>query len=83
MIFTANLTNPHLTISSKTAVTRPPSIAAPQLTLVRGKSLFMKVSAASWISAGMTKRDTLPDSISTPDQYSEKPASTGNSVTIA
>ncbi len=50
------------------AVTTPPRIAAPQLTFARGSSLFMNVSAASWISAGMMKRDTLPDSTSLPDQ---------------
>ena len=68
MMRTANVTNPSFTISSRNAVTTPPRIAAPQLTLVRGSSLFMNVSASSWISADMMKRDTLPDSTSRPDQ---------------
>ena len=49
-------------------MTTPPRIAAPQLTFARGSSLFMNVSAASWMSAGMMKRDTPPDSIRRPDQ---------------
>ena len=83
MIFTAKRTNAHFTSSSISAVIRPPRIAAPQLTLARGSSLFISVSARTWISIGAMKRDTPLDSISLPDQYSENAASVGSSVTIA
>ena len=68
MICPANFTNATLSPSSAKAVKTPPMIADVQVTFVRGRSLFMNTSPASWMKAGARKRQAALDSTSRPDQ---------------